>query len=299
MKNTIKAKAFCPAHITGLFEIKNDEPYPLKKGSRGGGLCLALGARSDVEITNKPTRILINGKESEAPVTRFILKSLLKNRPYNAIVKTKLDLPMGQGFGMSGAGALSSALALKKALAIKDSSEPTFEQVYQIAHIAEVTYLSGLGDISAMIQGGFPLRSEEGPPPFGKVSGISTEGWNDASVFVAVLGPPLSTKSVLQNPSKKEFINKAGTNLVDRLIEEPTIKNLFRLSYEFAKLSGLMSIEVSSACEKLNKFGSCSMAMLGNSIFFIPDNEMTLVDIQHIVKAEQWFETKINYQGCE
>ncbi|HUU07091.1 MAG TPA: sugar kinase, partial [Thermoplasmata archaeon] len=45
----MRARAFCPGHITGFFEICRADNL-LASGSRGGGLCTSLGALSDVGI---------------------------------------------------------------------------------------------------------------------------------------------------------------------------------------------------------------------------------------------------------
>ena len=44
------------------------------------------------------------------------MKYLIGDTPIKVIVKTAMDLPLGQGFGMSAAGALSATYALSKTI---------------------------------------------------------------------------------------------------------------------------------------------------------------------------------------
>src|SRR5512137_136604 len=101
-----KAKAFSPGHITGFFEICRADDQ-LSTGSRGAGLCLSLGATTDVSIASSDRRsisVSINGRESGTAVTKDAMRRLIGNRQLHATVSTRLELPVSQGFGMSAAG---------------------------------------------------------------------------------------------------------------------------------------------------------------------------------------------------
>jgi pantoate kinase len=108
------AKAFCPGHITGFFQICDSDDI-LSMGSRGAGLCITLGATSSVKVEDSAKQqisVMIDGKESKAEVTTEALRYILGHAKSRVEVNTTLDLPQSQGFGMSAAGSLSSALAL-------------------------------------------------------------------------------------------------------------------------------------------------------------------------------------------
>ncbi|MCU0853234.1 MAG: GHMP kinase, partial [Thermoplasmata archaeon] len=114
----MNAKAFCPGHITGFFQICEGKDF-LSTGSRGAGLCLSLGATSTVSVTGakkQSIEVIIDGQKSLAEVTKHALRRLLGQEKLRVSVVTLLDLPQSQGFGMSAAGALSSSLALCKLL---------------------------------------------------------------------------------------------------------------------------------------------------------------------------------------
>ena len=64
-------KAFSPAHITGFFEICDNNKEPLLKGSRGAGISLKKGVTTKVKINNT---YCIQGKileSSESNVKRI------------------------------------------------------------------------------------------------------------------------------------------------------------------------------------------------------------------------------------
>lgn len=287
---TRTGKAFCPGHITGLFRIMDQAEDPLHKGSRGAGLCLQLGATTDVAIGpgEGNVHVFINDLPEDAPVTTSVVNQLVP-KGNDVVVTTKLDLPMGQGFGMSGAGALSTAMAIRAALGLDE------HKVVQAAHVAEVEHLSGLGDVAAQFVGGVSVRRTEGPPPWGEV--VKVEPSIPERVLLAVLGGPISTKQVLQDPDQRNKINEAG-QLVLAELTDPTTIEVFEASKRFADSSLLMSPEVEHACNVLEELGTASMCMLGNSIFFIPDDDIFLDSFIRRTKAKMGFDTKIDTQGA-
>jgi pantoate kinase len=281
------AEAFSPGHITGFFEIVYSQDL-LSTGSRGAGLCLALGARSRVKVDHgqkQTVSIAINGELAEATVTKAALKRLLGNDKLHVEVATMLDLPQSQGFGMSAAGALSASLALAKLLG-RDEHE-----AYEAAHIAEIENKTGLGDVSAIMKSGITIRTMPGLPPIGKVERI--DGAPD--VVLAAIGEKLLTKDVLTDPIKREAINKSGSEKVGQLLREPTLSRLMELSAQFAVETGLARKNVLSAMNAASKLGSASMSMLGNSVFAVGDIEGLTSVLSEFGKV--WV-TKVDTRGA-
>ncbi|RLF36408.1 MAG: hypothetical protein DRN08_01405, partial [Thermoplasmata archaeon] len=165
----MEATAFAPGHITGFFEPVYTPQNINKTGSRGSGISITLGATTKItaEYSQKQNiAVFINNKKSEAPVTKLALKHLIGDTPMNITVETKLDLPIGQGFGMSGAGALSATYALAKILKIPK------EQAIKASHYAEIQLHTGLSDVIASSFGGIEIRREPGLPPWGVIEHI-------------------------------------------------------------------------------------------------------------------------------
>lgn len=254
---------FCPGHVTGFFEICRSDDL-LSTGSRGAGLCLALGATSDVRAATASRQsivVTVDDRVVPAAVTKNALRRLVGNRKLRISVTTALELPVSQGFGMSAAGSLSAAIALAEILG------KTRQKAFEAAHIAEIEEGSGLGDVSALHKGGITIRRKAGLPPIGDVVRIDGE----PEVVLCVTGRRMLTKSILSNPSKARAINAAGSRMVNDLLKRPSIYRLMDLSSQFARESGLASRKMLEAMNAASKLGMASMSMLGNSVFAIGD----------------------------
>lgn len=126
----LRGMGFCPGHITGFFSIHDKGKELLAKGSRGAGVNLSLGAFSAVALkppekpgSKKPLSFKLavkgtNDFEVDPRIYGSVVKSLLpdQGRGWDANVRVTLQLPVGQGFGMSGAGALSTAIGVWEAI---------------------------------------------------------------------------------------------------------------------------------------------------------------------------------------
>jgi pantoate kinase len=253
-----RAIAFCPGHITGFFQtVEHDNVF--EAGSKGAGFCTELGAKSEVWITDGDgsIEVSINGKPTFAPVTEFALRRILKNEPQDLNVVTTLGLPISQGFGTSGAGALSASLALCSLL-----DRPSHEG-YEAAHESEMANHTGMGDVSAMFRGGMTFRRKEGLPPLGRVDRFD----GNPEVILCELGKPVKTSDVLTNEGLKTIINAAGKKCQEEFEIDQTLPNFLRLSKRFAIETGLASPEAMKAIKAAEAFGQASMSMLGNSVF--------------------------------
>lgn len=168
------------------------------------------------------------------------------------------DLPLGSGFGLSGASALASAYALNKLLGLKYSNL----ELAKIAHIAEVENRTGLGDVVNQYFGGFLLKLK--PSSEFIVEKIPLE---NIPVYCKYFSQ-LSTKAVLSDPKRKETINLSATQALKK-IKTQKFSDLISISKEFAQNSGLLTNKkVISTIQKIEAAGGhASMIMLGNSVF--------------------------------
>jgi pantoate kinase len=260
MEHKSFAKAFSPAHISGIFIIDIKEE-PVLSGSMGCGICLEDGAVTKVSIAEETT-VKINGAAAEALTTLTAIK-LLTLKP--VLVETTLGVPVGCGFGASGAGALSAALALNEALSLN----LTLRELARAAHVAEVTNRTGLGDVTGQTFGGIVIRKKAGAAFMGNIDKIP---FADAKISWVSFGE-ISTKSILSDGIKKNAINKAGKSRLKELLKKPTLENFFLQSGRFAKEIGLMSTEVKDAIEAVEaREGLASQAMLGDTVFALNNN---------------------------
>ena len=254
------AKAWVPSHITGFFAAHRRE-RPQFSGSVGAGLCLSLGAATTVEPAPEleRTEILLNGKASEAPVSRFVADRLAGDRgPVR--MTTRLDMPFGAGFGASGAGALGAAYALNSCFDLG----LTANQAAAVAHEAEVIHRTGLGDVVAQNSGGLVVRLYPGAPGTGKIDRIPVP---PLPISYVVRGP-ISTREVLSDAGAMKTVNLAGKQALKELLKKPTLANFMLLSRRFTLESGLASDWALAAIEAVEAAGGrASMIMLGDAVF--------------------------------
>jgi len=263
----MEASAFSPSHITGFFEIVDEQSEPVLKGSRGVGVCLSKGVKTHVKIIeslDSKLEVVINGKTSESTqLSRYVTAAFLpkSNGKYSIFVDHDVQVPVGSGFGSSGACALGLSLALNEALGIGLSKT----EAASIAHKAEIECKTGLGTVIAETYGGFEVRVKAGAPGIGEIKQIPIG--NDYLVVCLSLGP-ISTKAILSNEILRNRVNKAGKGLVDRFMAEPSAENFMILSREFSDSLNIFTDRIKKVLNEVDDHGfKCSMAMIGETIF--------------------------------
>ena len=256
----ISAKAWVPSHITGFFRAHRKDD-PLLSGSVGCGLCLSLGATTAIQPAPEidETEIHLNGVISEAPVSRFVAERLAGGAgPVR--VKTDLEMPFGAGFGASGAGALGASYALNSFFDLG----LTANQAAAVAHEAEVTFKTGLGDVIAQNSGGLVVRLHPGAPGKGIIDRIPVP----PLAISYVVNGPISTKEILSDAKVMKSVNSAGEAALKDLLKKPTFANFMCLSKSFTIQSGLASDWALQAIEAVEAAGGlASMIMLGDAVF--------------------------------
>ncbi len=242
--------AFAPAHITGFFVICEHE-NPALMGSLGCGVTLGSGVLTSA-IAPGPDTMSCNVPVVQSVVSRLTSRSCL--------VRSRSDIPIGAGFGASGAYALGAAIALNRALSLN----LTAGQLTRVAHIAEVENGTGLGDVVAQSLGGVVIRRTPGASA--RLDRIYTD---EKDVFWVVFDK-ISTKELLEDRSTANRINPAGMDSLRELLKKPTFENFMRQSKRFAVETGLMSDAVSDAVQAVEAAGGmASQAMLGDAVFAI------------------------------
>ncbi len=276
-------KAYSPSHITGFFEIC-DNKNPLYKGSVGCGLVLASGCVTEVSLNNQ-VKLEINGMEEDANTTKYVLDNLAGES--KIIVSTDFEVPIECGFGASGAGALSTAIALNELLSLN----MTLNEIAQIAHCAEVENNTGLGDVIAEAYGGIVIRTKPGPPGIGVIDGIPLR---NEKISYVVLGKKL-TRTVLEdgNAEIKRRINEYGRAALKKLMQKPTLENFMLVSRNFSLQVETISDKCHDAIEAVAAEGKvASVAMLGDTVFVIGDSE-ALSEFGAVK------ESKLSYSGAK
>ncbi|MFW5959010.1 MAG: pantoate kinase [Natronomonas sp.] len=240
---------FVPGHVTGFFSAcRRDDPT--RSGSRGAGVTLSDGVR----VSLAPgTGTVLNGESIEVePVERVLEELDVEGR-----IEVETTLPLGSGFGISGAISLGTALAANVVFGL----ELTENELVAVAHRAEIRSGTGLGDVVAQARGGVPIRIEPGAPPYGRLDGIP-----DRQRVEFVTFGELSTEAVLSGDV--DGVTTAGERALQTLLEEPTLSTFLRASRRFANESDLLTPRIRDAIDDVRETGGdASMAMLGETVF--------------------------------
>ena len=270
-----QAEAFAPCHITGFFQIFDQSTNALYAGSKGAGVSLNHGVKTTVKIGKTfadPLQVTINGLISNsASVSERVVSDLLlrfdKMRNSKIVIEHHVGVPIGAGFGTSGAAALSLALALNEVFSLGLSKT----EATQVAHVAEVECKTGLGTVIAETVGGLEIRVKPGAPGIGEIRRVPAP--ENATVVCIVFGP-LSTRRFLSDEETRRRVNELGGKLIEKLIEDSSISNFMRLSRQFAEHVGLITDRIRCVLNETDEASFvCSMPMFGESVFAIVERE--------------------------
>jgi len=270
-----EARAFSPCHITGFFQILDQPANSLYAGSRGAGVSLSRGLETIVKVRKalkSSLQVKINGSASNSTrVSKHVVDAFLSRferiENFEIIVEHHAEVPIGSGFGTSGAAALSLALALSDVFGLGMSKM----EAGKMAHAAEVECKTGLGTVIAEAFGGLEVRVKPGAPGIGETKNVPAS--KDYAVACLTFDS-LPTEKFLTDKMTRKRINEFGGNLVDKLIEQPNVANFMNFSRQFAEHVGLITEKVRrvlNAADNVNFV--CSMPMFGESVFTLIKQE--------------------------
>ncbi len=288
----MKAVAFCPAHITGFFEIKDQALDPLRMGSRGAGICMDRGVVTQVETREEGPKgidVWINGVQApSATVSNEVAKKLLalSGRSLGLTIQHLVSVPIGSGFGTSGGAAVGIALAGSAALGLNLSTL----EAYQIAHVVEVELRTGLGTVAGEYSGGLEVRAKEGAPGYGEIFQVPLQGGYSV---VALHNGPLLTSQFLSDPAYRNKINSIGCEFSSKMIKNPSLETFLRLAHEFSASIRLGSPALMKAMRVAEEQGYLfGMAMFGQTVFTIVKSEEAL-EVAKVIRDDAGNDGKI------
>jgi len=261
----MRAKAFSPAHITGFFKAELDGKEPNQLGSLGAGFSIQKGVKTTVNVRSKTEHdinnyaIRVKGfNTGDIRVSEYVLNEFLLDGKYFDVTH-EIDVPVGYGFGCSGAVALSLAIALNDAL----KYGYTKTKVAQIAHKAEIKCQTGLGDVLASYHGGFEIRIKSGAPGVGEVQRITPK---EKLEVMIICFNPISTKKFLKE--KISLINGLGGKMVQKLVKSQDMDEFQDMSIKFAQYIHVITPKMNKVIKDLHDNGiKCGIALFGETIF--------------------------------
>jgi len=232
-RSSIKsARVEVPLHVTGFF-IPYITEDPLESGSLGAGLLLTPGIKCEVSILSLNDggtfKTYFNNSEIIIEPLNYVFKQVIRHG--KAIVNISSNVPIGVGYAVSGASTLGASLALSKLL------RKNLLEAAQLAHVAEVYSLTGLGDVIAIYQGNsLEIRVKPGAPGVGKV--LSKSIPKDLRVVTTEVNS-MHTKEMLTKMKSK--IREFGFEYYNEFLNDPTIENFIECSHDFSLKVGFIN----------------------------------------------------------
>lgn len=236
-------KAFAPASVTALFA-------PADSGSVGVSVALADGMTAEVARADEST-VRVDGEPTSFEPVERALDAL----GVTAAVDLRADVPIGCGFGASGAATLATALAADEAFDLGRSREA----LVQVAHEAEVAAGTGLGDVFVQELGGLVVGDDDGRRRFEPADPVEYESYGG-----------ISTAAVLGDDDLMARVEREGRRLLADLPAEPGLADVTTAGWTFARELDVATPRVAETVERVERAGgAASMAMVGESVFAV------------------------------
>ena len=228
--------------------------------SLGLGFTVAHGATATVSEA-PATEIAFNGEVFDFATVRHVVEAL-SGRPVRVALQS--ELPLSGGFGLSGASALATAFALDAGFEL-GLDERTLGMT---AHVAEVTHLTGLGDVCGQFHGGCLAKLEPGDPLAAITLPVAEQ-----TVYYRYFSP-IVTSGIIGDPRRAARINAAADSAladIGRLADRgvPVFAEYVAAAKRFSVESGLLRhADVRRIIADVEAAGgAASMIMLGNAVF--------------------------------
>ncbi|MCE2393001.1 sugar kinase [Candidatus Poribacteria bacterium] len=255
-----QAKAFAPGNLSCVFKII---PHleATKMHSLGMGFTITEGVVVTVAQHSSQTTVQFNGSEIRFPTVVSVVQKLT-SQPMR--IEIDSPLPLGCGFGLSGAASLATTYALNALLELGKSEE----ELAMTAHVAEVENRTGLGDVCAQYHGGCLVKLKRGYPLAAERLPIPAQ-----PVYYRYFSS-IQTKTILESAERRERINRAADETLQALeiltkAESVDFNACIQLSKQFSLNSGLLEdTRVQETIREIEDAGGiASMIMLGNAVF--------------------------------
>ena len=247
--------SFAPGHVSLTFAIWPDKDL-LKMGSTGLGIVLPQGVHCAIvkeQSEIKQNRVIRENKEVDDAVTLRAI-DLLGFKDKSLTIYLRHDLPLGSGFGISGASALAACLELEKDI----------DLCVKAAHQAEVEFRTGLGDVVAIAesirQTMFPAIVIRNTPGYkGKVDCVQIK----EKFAICVSGLGRDTSEIISDEKWVELINSATLGIH---FNNVNLRSAIKVGRLFTEKSGLINDNISEIIDRMPLGTVSSVAHLGTSI---------------------------------
>ncbi|SFR49945.1 GHMP family kinase ATP-binding protein [Halogeometricum limi] len=237
--------AYAPGSVTTVFAPRDDG-----EGSFGVSFTVEDGVGATVEPADETT-VRLDGEPTEFEPVEGVLGSL----GVSAAVSLSADVPIGCGFGASGAATLSTALAADAAFDLG----LTRDDVVEAAHRAEVAAGTGLGDVFVQDRGGLVWNTGDGRERMDRTDRVE---------YVSTGG--IATESVLGDPASMRKVKTAGTDALAAFDPDTPLSRWFETAWTFADRTGLPTASVRASVDRVREAGgAATMAMVGETVLAV------------------------------
>lgn len=249
------ASATCPSALSFIFK-----PYyhsdPVKAGSIGVGCTIDRMVKVAIQPFSH-SAILMNGSLITFPTVEYIIHQLI-HQPVKVSITS--SLPLGFGFGISGASALATAYAVNTLFKLNKPQE----DLHRLVHTAEIINKTGLGTVATQITGGFLVKKAPGLPVIAQR--LPFEG---QTLYLTILDT-METPDILSDPALMDTVSKAADGALERICQSshPSLNHVLDISYDYIQASGLpMNKQTQHVIEVIRtNGGSATMAILGQTV---------------------------------
>ncbi|ADX81567.1 pantoate kinase [Saccharolobus islandicus] len=208
-----------PVSISGIWYPVIDTENLFESGSIG--LTLTLEPYITAEIRGG-SGIEFNGIEIKLPNYDILKKKLGEYR-----LSVYSEVPLGYGYGLSGAISLAYALGVKELAPISE------KDAVNVAHLSDVIAGNGLGDVIAQYYGGgLVYRKKAGGLGYGEVEIINMD-WSQYPIFSQPISH-LPTKSIIKR-------SEIALKLIDEFLKNPSPLKFIEVAQKFTSSLGFNS----------------------------------------------------------
>ena len=274
-----------PLHVSGLwFPFINKDP--LYTGSLGAGINLSIYLEARLEKENSKPRILLNDRD----VLKNHVEFLCRKYSLCNSIRAYSPIGLGTGFGVSAACLIAYSIISS----IVQNKNVTLEKATWPAHVAEVYYKTGLGDVISEFYGGAEIRTKPGPPGIGSIEHILLK--KNYEIIAVVLEGKEPTPIMLSR-IKPEYYEK-NKKLLEKLLNSPSLENFFELAHEFTR--GLFSYDEVTQLLNRIKNKTISYYRKKQALLILPEPEWIHDIIENFESLGlRVFKTKISHVGVE
>lgn len=256
-------QAFAPGSVTTVFA----PPGEGEDRSRGASFAIEDGVVVDL-VPAAETAVTVDGDPAPFDPVEFVLERL----GVDATVDVRPEVPLGCGFGASGAATLATALAAAEAFDLAADREALVAH----AHAAEIEAQTGLGDVFIQNQGGIVTSGGDGLSRTERADRLEYDSFGS-----------IATSEVLADEATMRRVRERGNDALARLPADPELAELVALSWEFARETGLVTERVERTVEAARDAGgAATMAMVGETV--------VAVDVRGVLPNE----TRVSLEGA-